>query len=153
MGFSFLKKQQHCSSENERASGRRRVVLHHHSTELLLYLQMVASSLERPPRTDEDCKKCNHRGAPAAGATGVEEGGHWNPHFQKAKRRLWMKQKKNPKSSKNLSLSSRHFPGECQQRPLFSKKLSWLSEKREIMAFKLQNTSTSLLSWNSRWKK
>ena len=89
MGFSFLKKQQHCSSENERASGRRRVVLHHHSTELLLYLQMVASSsLQRPPRTDEDCKKCNHRGAPAAGATGVEEGGYWNPHFQKAKRRL-----------------------------------------------------------------
>ena len=58
-----------------------------------------------------------------------------------------MKQKKNPKSSKNLSLSSRHFPGECQQRrPLFSKKLK-LSEKREIMAFKVQNKSTtSLLS-------
>ena len=53
-----------------------------------------------------------------------------------------MKQKKNPKSSKNLSLSSRHFPGECQQqRPLFPKKLK-LSEKREIMAFKVQSIST-----------
>ena len=56
-----------------------------------------------------------------------------------------MKQKKNPKSSKNLSLSSRHFPGECQQqRTLFPKKLK-LSEKREIMAFKV-----SYLSRNSR---
>ena len=42
-----------------------------------------------------------------------------------------MKQKKNPKSSKNLSLSSRHFPGECQQqRPLFSKETEVVREKR-----------------------
>ena len=145
MGFSFLKKQQYCSSENERASGRRRVVLHHHSTELLLYLQMVASSSERPPRTDEDCKKCNHRRAPAAGATGVEEGGHRNPHFQKAKGDFEWNRKKNPKSFKNLSLSSRHFPGDSVGSGLYSQKKLKLSEKREIMAFKVQSISTQSL--------
>ena len=41
-----------------------------------------------------------------------------------------MKQKKNPKSSKNLSLSSRHFPGECQLRPLFPKETEAVREKR-----------------------
>ena len=41
-----------------------------------------------------------------------------------------MKQKKNPKSSKNLSLSSQHFPGDCQQPPLFSKKTEAVREKR-----------------------
>ena len=134
MGFSFLKKQQYCSSENERASGRRRVVLHHHSTELLLYLQMVASS-ERP-RTD--CKKCNHRGAATA---------NWRPHSKRPKEDFeWKRPKKNPNPLKIWGcwvvpsvLWVQSVSG------LYSVKLR-LSEKREIMAFKV-----SYLSRNSRW--
>ena len=48
-----------------------------------------------------------------------------------------MKQKKKSKSSKNLSLSS--VAGECHQRGLYSLKLRRLSEKREIMDFKVRH--------------